>query len=197
MEHINQRTQAAVICLIIFICISYTDNSLAAKGDKLKVIGDIVNLRAGPSTSADLLIKLLKDRKVIEIQRQDDWIEIETHRKDIKTGWVHQSLLGKVATKSPNTSSPTRFDRFKQRFDDQNQVIKMQNGVIYFSTVKNKGQGQIDVIATEAWLNSQREKRGATMNAIFKLWSNVVPVGSSMSVRVFDEHGEQHMVMVR
>jgi uncharacterized protein YgiM (DUF1202 family) len=197
MEHKIQHIRAGAISLITLICISYTSNSFAAAGDELKITGDIVNLRAGPSIGADLLIKLIKDRKVTEIQRQKDWIEIETHRKDIKTGWIHQSLLAKATTSSPNTSSPTRFDTFKQRFDDQNQVTKKQNGVIYFSAVKNKGQGQIEVIATEAWINAQREKRGTTMNTIFKLWSKVVPVGSSMSVRVFDERGEQHMVMVR
>jgi uncharacterized protein YgiM (DUF1202 family) len=199
-QTVNQMTSSSlVLCLSICIlsfCISYTSNSDAATGDKLIITGDIVNLRAEPSSNADSLIKLLKDREVTEMQRQHDWVEIETHRKDIKTGWVHKSLLAKVAA-TKNTSSSMSFNQFMQRFNDHNQVIKKQNGVVYFSEVKNKGQWQIEIIATEAWLKSQQDKRGATMNSVFKLWSKFVPVGSSMSVRIFDKQGEQHMLMVR
>ncbi len=209
MENSNEYT-ISTICMIVisirvisFVFIAWLGHStasFAATGDKLIITGEVVNVRRGPSTSAEPLLKLSKDREVIEIQRQQNWVEIETHHEDIKTGWIHQSLLGKTiikVTKSPNTSSSTHFDKFKQRFDDQNQVIKKQNGVIYFLEVKKTGQGQIEVIATDAWLNAQREKRGTTTNAVFKLWSKVVPVGSSMSVRVLDEQGEQHMIMIR
>ncbi len=89
------------VCILSF-CISYTSNCIAATGDKLIITGDIVNLRTAPSSSADSPIKLLKDREVTEIKRQHDWVEIETHRKDIKTGWIHQSLLVKV-TMTKNT----------------------------------------------------------------------------------------------
>jgi SH3-like domain-containing protein len=183
------------VCILFFF-IGYTSNSVAETGDKLIIIGDIVNLRAEPSTSANSLIKLTKNREVTEIRRQQDWVEIETYRKDVKTGWVHQSLLSKAIVKQ-NTSSPTHFDRFMQRFNDHNEVIKKQNGIIYFSEVKNKGQWQIEIVAAQAWLNAQQEERGTAMNIIFKIWNNIVPVGSSMSVRVFDKQGEQHMLMLR
>ncbi|GEM_PF-1415351 len=198
-NRVTSDIPSLAVCLSILIhllCLLYTSNSVAVAGDELIVTGSVVNLRAAPTTSADTRIKLLKDRKVTEIQRQDNWIEVETHRQDIKTGWIHESLLGKAALKQ-NTTSPTRFDRFKQRFNNHNELIKKQNGVIYFSEVQDKGQGQIEVIATEAWLKSQQDKRGTTMNSVFKLWGKFVPVGSSMSVRVFDKQGEQHMLMVR
>jgi len=172
-------------------------SSLAATGDKLIITGDIVNLRTGPSTNAAAAIKLLKNHKVTEIQRQNNWIEIETHRKDIKTGWVHQSLLAKARASSRNTSSPTRFERFMQFFNDHNDIIKKKNGIIYFSKAKNKGNGEIIIIVTEAWLKADRKGRGLAMNTLFQLWSNVVPVGKTMSVRAYDIQGTQHMVMVR
>ncbi|HIF50892.1 MAG TPA: SH3 domain-containing protein [Thiotrichaceae bacterium] len=190
------------LIVVFFIVISITSNSFATVGEQLIIIGDIVNVRAAPSTNSDTLIKLLKDREVTEIQRQQQWIEIETHRKDIKTGWVHQSLLAKREKKetkksSRNTSSPSRFDKFMERFNEHNEVVKKQNGIIYFSEVKNKGQGQIEIIATDAWVNAEREERGIIVKTVFKLWSNVVPVGSSMSIRIFDAQGEQHMLIVR
>ena len=187
-------------------CLFFITSSFADTGDELIITGDIVNLRTGPSSYTEAPIKLSQGRKVIEIQRNGDWVEIETHRNDIKTGWVHESLVAKatatvtaITTTKQNTtpSSTKRFKRFKQRFNDQNEVIKKQNGLIYFSEANDKGEGSIEVIATEAWLNAKREERGKSLNEIFKLWSDVVPVGSSMSVIVFDEQGEQHMVMLR
>ena len=195
----SSETAPLAVCLgilILFCCLISSNNSVAATGDELIITGNIVNLRAAPSTNAEPLIKLLKDRKVTEIRRQNDWVEVETYRKDIKTGWVHQSLLN-IVTARQNTSSPTGFERFMQRFNDQNEVIKKQSGDIYFSEIKNKGHGQIDAIATEAWLNADQEERGRAMNVVFKLWNTVVPVGSAMSVSVIDKQAAQHMVMLR
>jgi uncharacterized protein YgiM (DUF1202 family) len=186
------------IVLFVF-CFLVTASSFAATGDELIITGDIVNLRTGPSADAEAPIKLLQGRKVIEIQREDGWVEVETHREDIKTGWVHESLIAKITAtaKQNRTLSNKRFKRFMQRFNDHNEVIKKQNGDIYFSNVKDKGDGTIEVIATEAWLDAEREERGTSLNEIFRLWSDVVPVGSSMSVIVFDKQGEQHMLMLR
>ena len=192
-------------CFNLFIILTFgflfIVNSFAEMGDELVITGDIVNLRTGPSIDTNAPIKLLKDHKVIEIQRQDDWVEIKTHRKDIKTGWVHESLIAKVtATIKPpkqKTLSQRRFEHFMKGFNEYNEIIIKQNGVLYFSGARDKGKGVIDVIATEAWLNAGREERGNILNEVFKLWSDVVPVGSPMSVIVFDEQGEQHMVMLR
>lgn len=188
---------SAVRLTLFVAAFSYTYNSVAATGDELIVTESIVNVRAGPSTDAEPLIKLLKDRKVTEIQRQDNWVEVETHRDDIKTGWIHKSLLRKKAAATQNTSSPTRFDHFMQRFNDYNEIIKKQNGIIYFTEAKDKGKGEIEVIATQAWISGDSEMRNAELHEIFKLWSDVVPVGSSISVHVLDEQGEQYMLMMR
>jgi len=197
----SHKTKQATSVISLALCIAvfspgYTSNSVAATADELIIIESIVNVRAGPSKEAEVLVKLSKDRKVTEIQRQNNWVEIETHRDDVKTGWIHKSLLGKAAA-TQNTSSPTRFDHFMQRFNDHNEVIKKQNGVIYFTEAKDKGNGQIDLIATQAWISSNIEMRDTVLNEIFKLWSDVVPVGSSVSVHVLDVQGEQYTVMLR
>ncbi len=176
--------------IIFSVCFLFITNIFAENGDELTITGDIVNLRSDPASDTDALIKLLKGRKVIEIQRQDDWVEIETHRKDIKTGWVHKSLVAKETEKLRTISISPLYKRFMRRFNDHNEVIRKQNGVFYFSDAKEKGKGKgkgiISVIATEAWLNAEREERGESLNEIFKLWNNVVPVGRSMS----DTHHE-------
>ena len=178
---------------VLACCYLLISNSFAAMGDTLIITGDIVNLRTAPSTDADTPIKLLKDQKVIEIQRQDEWVEIETGRDDIKTGWVHKSLVSNVTT----NASSKQFNYFMQRFNEHNETRKNKHDIIYFSTAKDQGDGTIELIATEDWLQADYDQRGQALNTIFKLWSDIVPVGKSMSVIVFDEQGEQHMIMLR
>jgi len=182
--------------LLAFACGSVTiSNSQAAAGDKLIITGNIVNLRAAPSTDAASPIKLLKDRKVIEIQRQGDWVEIKTNREDIKTGWIYKTLVKKL--KKKESAEEKRFRIFTQRFNAYKENVSKQNGIPQFKEVIDKGEGTIHVIATEAWLATTHEARGASLNDVFKLWSDVVPVGSSLTVIVLDEQGEQHTMMLR
>lgn len=185
------------IIILIFACCFILNNSLAEEGDDLIIIGDIVNLRTGPASDSEVALKLVKDRKLIEIQRQGEWVEVETNREDITTGWVHKSLVKHNKAIGRPLSADKRFERFKQRFDDQNEVLTKQNGDTYFIDVKDEGEGTLGVIASAFWINAEREERERTINTVFKLWSNVVPVGSSMALIVFDEQGEQHMVMLR
>jgi len=182
--------------LLVIACGSVAiSNSYAATGDQLIITGDIVNLRTAPSTDAASPIKLLKDRKLIEIQRQGDWVEVKTNREDIKTGWVYKTLIKKI--KKKESAEEKRFRIFKQRFNAYNENIRNQNGIPQFKEVIDKGEGTIHVIATEAWVATTHEARGASLTDVFKLWSDVVPVGSSLSVVVIDEQGEQHTMMLR
>ena len=187
------RVSKSVLIALCFCML--VQHSLAATGDKLIVTSEIINLRAAPSTDAAVLIKLIKNKRVIEIQRQGNWIEVDTQRDDVKKGWVYKTLLKKIA-EEPSVAEK-RYKVFQKRFADYSKAIKKRNGTQYFATTRNKDETTIDVIATEAWLNAGIEERQTTINDVFKLWSEVVPVGLSASVRVLDEEGEQHMVMLR
>ena len=186
---INNKMRHMLFLLIACGSMS-TSNSYAATGDQLIITGDVVNLRTAPSTDAATPIKLLKDRQVIEIQRQGDWVEVKTNREDIKTGWVYKTLIARV--KQKESAEEKRFRIFKQRFTAYN-----QNGIPNFKDAIDKGAGTIHLIATGVWLAKTHEARGEPLNEIFKLWSDVVPVGSSLSVIVLDEQGQQHSVMLR
>ena len=121
---INNKMQHMLFLLIACVSASIS-NSHAAAGDQLIITGNIVNLRTAPSTDATTPIKLLKDRQVIEIQREGDWVEIKTNREDIKTGWVYKTLLARV--KQKESAEEKRFRIFKQRFSEYN-----QNGITNF-----------------------------------------------------------------
>jgi SH3-like domain-containing protein len=192
---VKNHLSVSLYCLVSIVFQTITVECIADTGDVLIITGEIVNVRSAPSTESEIIIKLSKDRKVIEIQRKNDWIEIHTNRKDISSGWIHKSLISSV--RNTATLNDNRFKKFMQGFKEYNEITKTRNGDIYFTEAKNKESGQLDLIATESWLNAEREVREESFNAVFQLWSSVIPVGKTASARVLDEQGEQHMLMLR
>lgn len=181
---------------IIFLCLSYTLTCLAEKGDEFVVNKNLVNVRSEASVESKILLKLKNGRNVTEIQRQKNWVKVDLHLDDIPFGWIHKSLLAKV-TKQENKLSLINFEKFIQRFNDRNEVIKKQKGTIYFSKAIHKEKGSIELLATQSWLSSSIEERNNYLTEVFKLWSKFVPVGSSVSVQVLDEQAEVYTLMMR
>ncbi len=182
--------------LVVFVSgWMFVSNGNAATGDKLIITANIVNLRAAPTVEASVLIKLLKDRKVTEVHRQGGWVEINTGREDVRSGWIHQSLITKET--SEESHEQQRFKKFIKKFNDYNEELNKETGKQYFKNTIHKENYNINVIATEDWLKIDQEERSLVLNNIFKLWSDVVPVGNSVSVIILDEQGEQHMIMLR
>ena len=176
-------------------------NSFAGTGDELVITGDIVNFRTAPSINAEITAKLPRGSKLIEIQRQGEWVEVETGRKDIKTGWVHETLIFNILetqTKSEHEATLPRdnFNKFMQTFNDQKERITDQVGAVYFANARFKNEVSIDLIATDAWLNAGIEERHNALSKVLDIWSGVNPDANSILVRVYDVQGEQHMTMM-
>lgn len=143
-------------------------------------------------------MRFVEGKELIEINRQGDWVEVYTKRDDTQRGWIYKTLLKQLHQKKPRpTLDEKRSQAFQAKFAEYTEAIQTQNGTQYFSKAQEKEDNTIEVIATIAWLDAEIEQRQTTVSEVFKLWSDVVPVGSSMSVIVLDEQGEQHMVMLR
>jgi hypothetical protein len=69
--------------------------ALAAQGDALLVTGSNVNVRAGPSTEAGILVRVGSDARAIERRRQGQWVEVELPDQNV-LGWIHNSLLARA-----------------------------------------------------------------------------------------------------
>jgi hypothetical protein len=67
--------------------------ALAAAGDTLVVTGDAVNLRFGPSTNTRIRQRVSRDQRVMELQREGEWVRVELVDGDGREGWIHGSLL--------------------------------------------------------------------------------------------------------
>ena len=49
----------------------------AASGDPLVVTGDGVNVRTGPGMENRIMMRLYRDREVVEIAREGEWVRVE------------------------------------------------------------------------------------------------------------------------
>ena len=79
--------------------------SLAAPADSWLISGDNVNLRRGPTTSAEIKRQLSDGQPVIERSRQGEWFEVEIIGMDGLLGWIHQSLLREASLAAPASQS--------------------------------------------------------------------------------------------
>ena len=179
-----------VVLLLLFSC-----NLAAAPGDRLTVIVNIANVRAGPSTDYPVLLKLDHDSEVVEKQRRDDWIEIEYTGSTGRTGWIHAPLLSKgpadetTATPDQEIAVDPLYDLFKRAFAEFNARIKARTGKVYFAAVENPGNRVIQLTVTDDWLNLTRPERYAQLDEIFIIWDAAVGDGIPITVDLIDQDG--------
>jgi Bacterial SH3 domain len=77
-----------------FVCILLLSGpALGAAGDVLTVIGDRVNVRAGPSTERDVTMQVSRNQRLVEIERQGEWVHAEIRGTGGADGWIHGSLV--------------------------------------------------------------------------------------------------------
>jgi hypothetical protein len=66
---------------------------LGAQGDLLTVVGDNVNVRSGPGTEHAVTRQVARDQRLVEIERQGDWVRAEIAGTGGADGWIHASLV--------------------------------------------------------------------------------------------------------
>jgi hypothetical protein len=70
---------------------------LGAEGDVLTVVGDNVNVRAGPGTEHAVTRQVSRDQRLLEFERQGDWVRAEIAGAGGAAGWIHASLVAPSA----------------------------------------------------------------------------------------------------
>lgn len=173
-------------------------NVLAAPGDSFLVLGNNVNVREGPSLNYPVVLKLHKGHKVMEFQREGEWVEIRTGKTGEKSGWIHSSLLGQESVDAPTkTTGNKKFQKFKTDFDELNARINKKMGITFFTKAEELGNGIIQVTATDAWVNTPKPDKANTIRVLFELWDTAEGSGSPIAVYIVDKQGNQHMSMSR
>jgi len=173
-------------------------NVLAAPGDSFNILGDNVNVRKGPSLKNPMVIKLQKGHGVVEMQRQDGWVEIVDGKTGEKLGWVHSSLIGQKKTEGPAiVTTKDKFQKFMSAFDGLNTNIKNKMGLVYFTKAEELGDGIIQITATDEWVNMPKTEKENTLRIIFKIWDKTEGSGLPIAVYIVDKNNNHHMSLYR
>jgi len=184
-------TTLCIISLITSIC-------QATTGDRLYVHGKTVNMRSGPATHQKVVIKLHKGHELIEIDREDQWVEVAATRTGGKTGWVHENLVSKEFKGGKTTTPPSsKFDKFNSAFAKLNNNIKNKTGILFFTHAENLNDGIIQITATDTWLNAPLKNRQQSLKTIFNIWNAAEGTELPIAVYIVDKKGNKRMSMNR
>lgn len=191
----NSPYKTAFIFIILLELLSFLPVAFAGRGDTLIITGNTVNLRAQPSTSADVIKQLGQMSKLIEISRFEEWVEVTTIESNHDYGWIHQSLLSSIEGIPLTFPESSQFEEFKSRYISLLKGYKDESGIELFSVIELIDTGSVQLIATDDWFGLEQQKRDKYLTEVFDLWRKFVETGISVSVEIIDSNGEQHMLM--
>ena len=192
--------------------------ALAAQGDALLVTGSNVNVRAGPSTEAGILVRVGVDEPAIERRRQGQWVEVELPDQNV-LGWIHNSLLSSArgqAAPAPSRSDAaseaaaadvgttdvaavdtlggeegdaTALGRFRREVEYFNDRALAAAGVDLFTGVSPLGEGGVQVVTTEAWATMSHPGQQNYLNALFARWRAAAGADQALRLEIIDPTG--------
>jgi Bacterial SH3 domain len=192
--------------------------ALAAQGDALLVTGSNVNVRAGPSTEAGVLVRVGVDEPAVERRRQGQWVEVELPDQNV-LGWIHGSLLtgapdqvAAVPTRSDAESEAAAADvgttdvaavdtlddkegdgtplsRFRREVKYFNDRALAVAGVDLFTGVASIGEGGVQVVTTEAWATMSQPGQQNYLNALFARWRAAAGADEALRLEIIDSTG--------
>lgn len=99
---------AAVFTALPFTALWLAAPLAAAEGDRWVIEGQNVNVRSGPSTTADILMTIDAGERIVEIAAKGGWYFVDFPDQD-KRGWVFGELLvkpGATAAAAPAAPEP-------------------------------------------------------------------------------------------
>lgn len=175
--------------------------SWAASGDTLIVTGSRVNVRAGPSTDAQVMTQVARDQQVVERGRRDEWVQVELTDTEGQQGWIHGSLLAPAAESgtgqanvpepaaSPDAAELAGVRRFQASVDYLNQRAQQVAGVDLFTGVESAGAGAVQVNATDAWHTMPPAGQRSYLNTLVARWAAAKGGAEPVSVRIVGPDG--------
>ncbi|CAO3408478.1 SH3 domain-containing protein [Azospirillum largimobile] len=150
--------------------------ALAASGDVHAVVGEKVNLRAGPSDDAAVRSTIARGEEVVELRRDDNWLGVRVLRTG-EEGWLFADLVKRqsASTLGGGDAAPAQagFGRLSPGFDSLVAGISEQLGYRFADKVEQSGNGTLRVVPTQEWTyNTSRDAKMFAALALYQMWKN-------------------------
>jgi hypothetical protein len=148
----------------------------AATGDTMRVIGERVNLRAGPSDEANVRSQVIQGEQLIELRRDGNWYGVRVLRTG-EEGWIFSDLVEPLAptTLSGGVSGwpSAGFTDLSPDFDRLMANVSQRYGFRLFQSVRQTGDNTLEATLTPQWLRAgSDDEHLLAATAMYQMWKN-------------------------
>ncbi|PWC35828.1 SH3 domain-containing protein [Azospirillum sp. TSO35-2] len=170
------RKAIAVLVAVFGLAGTPVMPALAASGDIHAVVGEKVNLRAGPSDDAAVRSTIMRGEEVVELRRDGNWMGVRVLRTG-EEGWLFSDLVKRqtASTLGGGDTAPAQagFGRLSPGFDGLVAGISDHLGYRFADKVEQSGNGNLRVVPTQEWLyNTSRDAKMFAALALYQMWKN-------------------------
>jgi hypothetical protein len=182
---------AGCLCLAVAV-----PPAAAAVGDTLRVVGERVNLRAGPSDNANVRSQILQGEQVLELRRDGNWYGVRVLRTG-EEGWMFGNLLesltpttlGAQAVQAPTAG----FRELAPDFDRLLGNLTQRYGFPLFESVRQEGNNELRVTLSPQWLRAgSADEHLLAATAVYEMWKNHQN-GAPVMVEMLEPGGKRYL----
>ncbi|MEK0082500.1 SH3 domain-containing protein [Benzoatithermus flavus] len=171
---------------------------MAATGDTLRVVGERVNLRAGPSDDANVRTQVMQGEQLLELRREGNWYGVRVLRTG-EEGWIFGNLVEPVAASTLGGGEAVvahaGFQELSRDFDRLMGVLAQRYGFPLFEKVHQAGNNTLEVTLTPQWLRAgSDDEHLLAATAIYQMWKNHQN-STPVRVVVLDPQGKRYITI--
>ena len=182
---------------ITALALTGTQSALAATGDTLRVVGERVNLRAGPSDSATVRSQIIQGEQLLELQRDGSWYGVRVLRTG-EEGWIFGDLIEPVAASTLGGGAgetTAGFAELSRDFDRLMGNLTQRYGFPLFAQVHQAGGDTLEATLTRQWLRAgSDDEHLLAAIALYQMWKNHQNSGP-VRVVLLDPDGKRYLTI--
>ena len=153
-----------------------TGSLFAATGDTLRVVGERVNLRAGPSDDATVRSQIMQGEQLLELQRDGNWYGVRVLRTG-EEGWIFGNLIEPLTATTLGDgaagAATAGFAALSRDFDRLMGNLTQRYGFPLFEKVNQASDNTLEATLTPQWLRAgSDDEHLLAATAIYQMWKN-------------------------
>jgi hypothetical protein len=173
--------------------------AFAAVGDTLRVVGERVNLRAGPSDDANVRTQVVQGEELLELARDGSWYGVRVLRTG-EEGWIFGDLIAPVATTTLGggggaSVATAGFGDLSRDFDRLMGQLAQRHGFPLFDQVRQLDGTTLEATLAPDWLRAgSADEHLLAATAIYQMWKNHQN-SAPVRVLVLEPGGERYITI--
>jgi Bacterial SH3 domain len=177
MTNMNRLLSAAAGCALLALAAIIPTPASAATGDTHRVVGERVNLRAGPSDDANVRTQVVQGEELLELARDGSWYGVRVLRTG-EEGWIFGDLIAPVATTTLGggggaSAATAGFGELSRDFDRLMGQLAQRHGFPLFDQVRQLDGTTLEATLTPDWLRAgSADEHLLAATAIYQMWKN-------------------------